>query len=195
MTESVKKSGIHDRFKPAEYDSRFDRFRRAVTPSVPVNEWARQAGLKRSAFNRQRLRGSDPRSVSVANLVRTASRFLGRTVMASEMFDLGEETPVGECVPDEKSQRPRREFDSRLRRTLVRIGIGPAKLQQLSGVTKTSIYRICHERVSPRISIVRSLVIGLRRAGYDVHARDIVDVGDDPPRSTKRDKSGRRGHV
>jgi hypothetical protein len=187
-----------ERFTPAEYDSRLDRFMREKTTSVSINEWARQTGLRRTAFNKQRLPTANPRGNTVAKLVRAATRILGRRVMATELFDVGEDTAVGRVQAFDGDRRGRwqREFDSRLGGTLARIGIGPAELQHISGVTKTSISRICNNRVSPRISIVRSLVAALRRAGYEVRARDVADVGDDPPpRSTRRYKTRPRSLI
>lgn len=174
MTESARAA------RPSRvYETRFDNFR--AKEGLRVYLWAREAGMKRTMLTKFRIGEGNPRSTTVIRLVAAAERLLGRAVRASELFDFGEDEPVG---AEQVFRRPAlssrgRLVHSRLGMTLRRIGISSRELSKISGVTKTSIRRICLDSAAPRNSVVRLIVISLRRAGYAVRPGDITDVGDD----------------
>lgn len=179
-----------ERFTAREHASRFDRLRVAEAKDVPINEWARRCGLARSAFNKQRAENADPRSTAVSRMVRAATSILGRPVKASELYGLGEEEPLGSVrlMSNGRASISARSTDSRLGRTLARIGISALDLQSISGVTKATISRIANNKVAAHCSTVRRIVVALRRAGHDVSASDVADLGDDAARIGGRRK-------
>ena len=160
-----------------EYDTRLDRFR--VREGIGIKEWAAEAGLRRTTLNRYRSGDEEPTSDYLANLVRSASRILQRSVRASELYDLGETEPLGRKVLEYRSSRgSRRLFESRLDILLRRVGLPPSALARNANMSEHTLLRIRSARSKPMVSSIRDLVLTLRRMGYDVKASDIVDVGE-----------------
>src|SRR5690242_9613794 len=93
-------------FDRRDYATRMDRFRAAE--QIPILTWAQEAGMRRSQINRYRA-GREPRTDVVARLVRAATRIVGRPVRASDLFDVGEDTPIAARDPSESIALPRNE--------------------------------------------------------------------------------------
>lgn len=161
---------------PRDYETRIDQFRsRAAIGRV---EWAVAADVGRAQLNKYRAGIAEPRAPALAQLVGAASRILGRRVAASELFDLGEDEPLGDRAERKAHIRGGFKYDSRLDRLLRRIGIESAELARKAGVWRIQIVSV-RGGVAPRVRTIRRIVVALRRMGYDVKARDVADVGED----------------
>ena len=164
-------------FEVKHYETRLDRFR--VRENIGIRQWAEQAGMSRTQLNRYRSDAAQPRSNTVADLVRSASAIVGRDVAASELYDLGEDEPVRRRDAQartnrivQKTYRPR--FDELLRR----LGVPLKRLATESGLSRQAIRRFRSDATYPVVPTVRAIVTALRRMGYRVTPSDVIDVGE-----------------
>ena len=161
------------------YETRLDRFR--VHEGIDIQEWADEAGMRRTQLNKYRSAYDEPGAAVVAVLVRSASRLLRRPVRVSELFDVGEEEPLGKRArgrPLRRSDPCRKIYDSRFDKLLRRLRLPPVAFARASGLPPETLLRIRAGRATPMISTVRQVVVTLRQMGYDVRAFEIIDLGE-----------------
>ena len=170
-------------FDRRDYDTRMDRFR--ASERISIHEWAKCAAMKRSQLNKYRA-GTEPRTDTIARLVRSAAEILGRPVRASELFDLGEEVAVGSHDPNRetppRNEAMRKQYPSRLDALIRALDIPPQAFAQRVGLSRRQLARLRSDKASASIATVRRIVVTLREQGHDVLASDIADVGEDPGR-------------
>jgi transcriptional regulator with XRE-family HTH domain len=77
------------RFQRVLFDTRFDRF--LVAQEVNLDHFAAALGMSRVNLIRIRAGRQSPRQDTIARIVLTLRRTLGRAVAASDLFYLGEE--------------------------------------------------------------------------------------------------------
>ena len=163
-------------FEARDYDTRLDQFRKRA--GIGRGEWAIAAEISRSQLTKYRAGLGEPRAGHLARLVSSAGRILGRAVNASELFDLGEDEPLGKKRRPKPAKLTAADYDTRLDKLMRRLGVRPAALAKATGTSRMQIY--CVRRGgNPLVSTVRSIVIAIRRMGHDVRARDVIDLGEE----------------
>ena len=163
-------------FEPRDYDTRIDQFR--TREGIGRAEWAIAADISRSQLTKYRAGIAEPRAGHLARLVSAAARILGRAVRASELYDLGEDEPLGHKTHDKPRAQNGVHYDSRLDSLMTRLGVGPAALAQAAQTSRMQIHST-RRGVPPLVSTIRRIVIAFRHMGYDVKASEIVDVGEE----------------
>jgi transcriptional regulator with XRE-family HTH domain len=144
---------------------------------ISREQWADEAVMDRAQFSRYLHGRSFPRALILARLVWAARRIAGIHVMASDLYDLGEEEPVS--LAPKSGSTSRSNYDTRLDRYLRQNGISPAKLARHSGVARPLLNRKRTGEQQPTVGVIRRLVRALRQMGYDARASDLFDVGED----------------
>jgi DNA-binding phage protein len=161
------------------YETRIDRFR--ARERIDLARWADLAGISRTQLGKYRSGRSQPRSTTIAVLVRAASSILGRPVRAVELYDLGEDEALGP-VPEAPRFTRRRDygkrFPTRFDSLLWRLGVSPNGLARKAGLARQQLWLI-RAQSSPGVETIRRIVVTLRRMGFPVRADDVVDVGED----------------
>jgi predicted transcriptional regulator len=161
--------------------TRIERFR--IRNRIARTDWAAKAGMSRQTL-RHVLGGNDPFVATIRALVRAASELLGRQVGASELFDVGEETPVPEVavprenVPDAHRKTLKR-YATRLDRILRGEGIVPSAFARHAGIVRQTLLRFRTGQEEPCLSTLASMVAALRRmTGKPYRAGHLYDVGE-----------------
>ena len=171
---------MHARSTPSAktYDTRLDKFR--VREGIAIEQWAEEAKMSRTQFNKYRANELQPRVSTLAKLARSGSRLLRRRVRASELYDLGEDTPLGGGGGQSfrSSNTLRGRYNSPFDRLLRQIKMSPSAAARLLCISRVTIREIREPGASPKIGTVRRIVVALRRCGYDVKTSDIADVGE-----------------
>lgn len=166
--------------EPKSYGTTLDQFRERE--GLTVSGWAREAGMQRSQLNLYRIEACEPEVSQLARLVRAASRLRKRPVLAAEIADTGEDEPLGptksHLAPTPTRRPHRKNYDTRLDGTLRRLNVSPTRLALEIEVSRQAL-RKWRGGADLRLDNLRLIVRTLRRHGYDVHARDIADVGED----------------
>lgn len=164
------------------FPTRFDRFR--AEAGIDLRRWYEALQMARPSFTRIRA-GSDVSLETLARLVRAATALTGRAVKASELYDLGEDAPLGSPAP----ARPQRGgsdplnnrafYDTPLDRLLVCEGLRPSRVAAEARISRHGFQRIRAGLEVPRVSTLRALVAALRAlTGNPVHAKDLYDLGE-----------------
>ena len=158
------------------FQTRIDRTRARlrVSPSL----WAREAGISRGQLLRYRSGEDVPRSNTLAILVRSLTTASGKPVNAADLYDLGEDEPLGTQTAAKRRSRVGKSFNSRLDQTLQRLGALPTPVADEAKVSRQVVGRLRAGRDFPRVTTIAKLVRALRRMGHDVSASDLFDVGE-----------------
>lgn len=159
------------------YDTRFDCFRRQE--KLDPSTWGAAAGMSRSQVNHYRSGHQMPKVTTLARLVAAAARLLGRPVRASELYDVGEDEPLGSRrFLESEGGRPRQTFDTPLDELIRRNNFRTADVADESGISRQLLLRYRAGRATMRVSSLARIVRAFRRNGFDVRASDVADVGE-----------------
>jgi len=158
------------------YNTRFDRFR--SRERLDLSRWQKEAAIGRGQLLRYRTGAAEPRSDVLARLVRAAARLLNRPVRASELYDLGEDEPLGTPARTEGESALRKAYPTRFDQLLRRHGVADAQLVTVSRMSRQNIRKLRAGLETPRVRTIAGLVRALRRMRLDVRASDLFDVGE-----------------
>jgi predicted transcriptional regulator len=164
---------------PRQYDTRLERFRKKHR--LPPSEWAAAAGFSRATFANVRA-GSDPYVSTIRRIVIAARHVLERPVAASELFDLGEDTPPTITLASRAvATRPGtdRRHDTKLDRILWSERIVPREFAKHVPVARQTLLRLRKGTAEPSLSTLAAIVRTLRQmTGKPYKASHIYDVGE-----------------
>jgi len=160
------------------YPTPVDSFRRRET--IDLNDWALRAGVSRTQLNRYRA-GGEMTTTTLNRLVRAASEQLMRPVRAAEIVgDLGEETPLA-ARPDAPAAygagHGAIRYDTKLDRLLRKHGWPIDAFARRVPLSRQEFRHLRRGRAMT-VSMLKRLVVTFRKAGIDVRAMDIADVGE-----------------
>lgn len=159
------------------YNTRLDRFR--MREHLDLSQWKDEAAIARGQLGRYRTGAAEPRSDVLARLVRSAGKLLNRRIPASDLYDLGEDEPLGVPRKTRGDSRVRKPYPTRFDRLLRRQHIVGAQLAVEAGISRQNIRKLRAGLEKPRVRTIAGLVRALRRMGLDVAAGDLFDVGED----------------
>jgi len=138
--------------------------------------------MKRAQLNKYRS-GTEPRTDVAARLVRAASGMLGRPVKVSELFDVGEDVPVGARADDApafpRNDLRRKHYASRIDAFIRLLDIPPNAFAQKIGMSRRQLARLRSGESLAFVGTVRRMVAMLREKGYEVIGSDIADFGEE----------------
>jgi predicted transcriptional regulator len=160
---------------------RIERFR--IRNRIARTDWAAKAGMSRQTL-RHVLGGSDPFVATARALVRAASEIVGRQVGASELFDVGEDTPAPEVpvphkIVSEVHRKTLKRYATRLDRVLRGEQIVPSEFARQAGIVRQTLLRFRTGQEEPCLSTLASMVAALRRmTGKRYLAGHLYDVGE-----------------
>lgn len=135
--------------------------------------------MARTQLGDYRAGRKEPRINALADLVSSASRLLGRRVKASELYDLGEDTPVATPRHRRRRRYVPKTYATRFDRLLVRLDVPQNSLARESGISRQGLRRFRMNRTNPLVSSIRRIVIALRRMGHPVKASDVAPIGEE----------------
>lgn len=156
--------------------TRLEQFR--VREKLNARQWAVESGIYGAQFHRYLSGTAEPMLPRLSRIVEAARTLTGRSVAASELFDLGEDEAVNTLSPApflKPTPTTRSLYDTRLDQLLVRLGIRPAMLARTSRLPRQTIGRLRAARMTPTVGMVATLVRALRKLGRDVRATDLFD--------------------
>src|SRR5687768_12435596 len=105
-------------FHVRNYDTRMDRCR--VVYGISLLQWSIEARIDRKVITRYRAGLDEPTERNLAKLVRAARAITGKPIRASELFELGEDEPLGPRWERQYSSPGRKTYDTRFDRCLLR---------------------------------------------------------------------------
>ena len=147
-----------------------------VNRLTPAN-WARAARLNRTQFHHY-LAGRNPQLGTAYKLLRSASELLHRKVHLSELYELGEDVPVGDVVQSRPPRSRRRygtvDHGTPFNHLLAQIEWCIASLAPIINVSRKTLFSIRAGHQTVRISSIRNTVAGLRRIGFAVKASEVI---------------------
>jgi len=161
--------------------TRIERFR--IRNRIVPAAWARKAGMSRQTL-RHVLAGNDPFVATARALVRAASEILGRHVGVSEVFSVGEDTPVPRVpvphkIVSDAHRRTLKRYETRLDRILRGERIVPSEFARQVGIVRQTLLRFRTGQEEPCLSTLASMVGALRRmTGKRYLASHLYDVGE-----------------
>jgi predicted transcriptional regulator len=161
--------------------TRLERFR--MENRIRATIWAAKAGISRAAFKNVRY-GSDPHMATVVVIVRAVSSLLGRRVHATEIFDVGEDTPPPSAplkrkVASEGQQKTLKPSGTPLDRILREERIIPNEFARNVGIVRQSLQRFRSGTDEPCLSTLSKMVSTLRQmTGKPYLASHLYDVGE-----------------
>jgi len=122
------------------YKTRLDRFR--SRERLDLSRWQREAAIGRGQLLRYRTGAAEPRSDVLARLVRSATRLLNRPVHASELYDLGEDEPIGTLSLTGGESPLRKAYRTRFDRLLRQHGVVDTQLVVVSRMSRQNIRKL-----------------------------------------------------
>lgn len=161
--------------------TRIERFR--IRNRIAPTAWARKAGMSPQTL-RHVLGGNDPFVATTRALVRAASEILGRQVSVSEIFDVGEETPVPRApvphkIVSDAHRKTLKRYETRLDRILRGERIVPSEFARHVGVVRQTLLRFRTGQEAPCLSTLANMVGALRRMTAKRYlASHLYDVGE-----------------
>lgn len=159
------------------YDTRLNHFR--LAKGISPTAWANAAGMWRGQLTRYCSGSATPRCSRLVLLLRSARELTQTSVCASELYDLGEDEPLGGTLSSaDRRWRRSTPWNTRFDRVLKRHGIGPSRLAAEAGVSQRAVRELQAGLTDPRVSTLASMVRALRRMGVNVRAHDLIDIGD-----------------
>lgn len=158
------------------YDTRLERCRLRI--GLTPGEWAAAADIWPGQLLRYRSSQAEPRRSTLLRLVRAARDVTGTMVRASDLYDLGDDEPLGEPAGSLSKPRRRKPFPTNLDVVLRRYGFTAAALARNSRLHSRIIRRFQAGTEDPLVSTMAILVRTLRRMGADVRAHDVFDLGE-----------------
>lgn len=161
--------------------TRLERFR--IKHGILSTVWAAQAGLTRQSFENVR-EGTDTRVATMRAIVRAASEILGRPVGVSELFDVGEETPVpvtpiARTFASDAQRKTLKRYPTRIDRILRGEGIMPKDFANKVGIVRQTLLRFRVGIDEPGRATLAKMVGTLRRmTGKPYLASHLYDLGE-----------------
>jgi hypothetical protein len=164
-------------FHVKTYDTRIDRCR--VKYGISLLQWSTASGVDRKVISRYRAGVDEPTERNLAKLVRAARKITGKPIMASELFDLGEDVPLGPRRERQYASPGRKVYNTRFDQYLLREDVLPMDLARESGLSRQQVFKTRSGAAAFSRTVLSKLIRGMRRLGRDVRASDLVDVGED----------------
>lgn len=163
------------------YDTRCDQFR--VREALLPAQWCAISDVSRSALFRLRSGRGSTRIDILARLVRGAAYLLARDVRASEIVDVGEDSPPS-VVRRVRPPLPTLRYGTAtpLALYLPTHGLTVQALARKAGVVRSTVRKIAEGiHQNPDVQTVALLVTAIRElTGEPVRAQQFWDVGEDP---------------
>ena len=165
----------------ATQGTRLERFRvhHRIRPLV----WSSAAGITRQSFDRVR-QGNDTHLSTIRAIVRAASQLVGRPVRASELFEIGDDTPSSEAlitrqVVRDAHRKMLKRYSTRLDRILRGENIMPNDFARRVGIDRHSLRRYRADEGEPSLLTLAGIVRVLRlMTGKPYVASHLYDVGE-----------------